>query len=574
MPLNDTFYHLALYLPPEIWSRVFMIVVHDGWFLRSSITPCVSLGHVCRYWRSVVLNDAKLWSRIDSFTTTPWYDSQLERSRNLPLRCRVKGDITGLSQLESDRIMKAMDHASRLHSFTFSIFALHHPNFLQATPILKRLYNTPFPVMKRLTLDICTAAFTHSPDLLLNLPKQNFPELRQLHVRYDTLIFSWTLPIFTGLQSLRLDTKAENLPVCTFGSFLDALERMPLLERMHFNWTCETLEEPETVDPSRVVSLPHLQSIHLRAAVLRECVNLISHIRYPQETIKIRFRFQAEGDENENRWYNEGEISTYLVTPLACALQSSFLSNSLNPSASSTTSHSRSPTWSCVHPHPSGEDTRKRRSGNVPIPSLHFTYEVQVDHDLRMDDVRKRSLSILPLSDLQSIALDHELPTEVFKMLADLPHLNIIALMGNSCCGFFRYLDSEYKFTQDETNIDAGANSSATLANAPLFPSLTALSLENTIFEPRSAFVVSAECQIRTDHILGFLRLRKDTLGLPIQRIRFTRCLGGLSSSFMEDVEALVPDVHWDGISVPICTIYDNNPLYWSSDEEDDDDFE
>jgi len=74
-------------LPPELLTAIFLHYVQQYErfpFYTTGVLPWVNISYVCRYWRSVALNCANLWSHL-FFASSEWMDGLLRRSKTVPL---------------------------------------------------------------------------------------------------------------------------------------------------------------------------------------------------------------------------------------------------------------------------------------------------------------------------------------------------------------------------------------------------------------------------------------------------------------------------------------------------------
>ncbi|PPQ71848.1 hypothetical protein CVT24_006940 [Panaeolus cyanescens] len=609
---------LASSLPAEILSAIFRLVVQQKWNsdrIKGAPfkPPCIYLLHVCQYWRAIALNDSSLWSRIDSFGSA-WCDMHLERSKNVDLHCQLPRSDNAFNSQVFDRVMKVLGQAHRLRSFTYSqgFSPFQFLLFRRTCPVLEKLFVTEFPALESLTIDIDDRdEFSHRPNIPLGLSKENLPQLKRLTLRgFD---ISWTSPLLSGLTSLRLEADPSHKCIGTLGQVLDRLERMPLLENLRLRWSGDGLGAIYNVQSSRIIPLPHLKNIFLDISV-REAVNLVSHLSYPP-SVAIRLQADACGPETDGFWFNDQEIRHFMIPDVASFLGSSLAfqprvatiysnsSNSTSPSSPVRTaeigthyldSAYQNPyivlrTWSdpldfTMYPHPSSHFLPSKTDNSIPPPSVFITFRVEkYGPDLEL--IRGHLLPILPVSDLQSIALDQEIPSSGFQMLGALPHLRIMAMKGSSFFSFFNYLLREYGTKEDsnadvenpndmdddedlsdtddedsndtdgeessdaddEDSSDADVEDSSPTHTHP-FSSLVSLSLEEvTFWDSKPDPPPTSPHVINTIVFLSFLRWRKVVLGFPIQRIRFSKC-DGLSDDDIEDIREWVPDVKWDGV--------------------------
>ncbi|KAF9054176.1 hypothetical protein BJ165DRAFT_690007 [Panaeolus papilionaceus] len=588
----------ALRLPPEIWSRIFCQVVSDSWDskeLGHRKPPWVGrVTHVCQYWRNIALNDPQLWSRISSFSSK-WADIQLERSKTAPLHFRISSMSDTQRPTIFRRIKKALNSQShRLYSLTFATANPYSPTRPQEPGhILQKLYTGNFPVLTTLTVDIA-CHLIHRPNLAPEFIRESIPALQHLNLR--GFKFLWTLTLFSGLTSLRLETETEIHSMGTLDEFLTALERMPLLEKLHIQWVVgeSHIQDVGSVDESRIVAMAHLQNLTLRITNLYDCVDILSHIAYPASS-RIRLHFEGGGSDAANEftgWYDEDEIGEITAQDLSSCLESTFLTNSLiqrsatDPTAGLSSDRSVRTVEISTHfvrqtyvdsqarnlvfkawfqevdftkyPHPiTSNNSTYSSDQQIPPPAAYITIRVGFEQDLDVEIAKQYLLFLLPLSKLQSIAIDQESTPGFFRLINDFPDLRVISMQGRSAIQFFEYLRMLYGTIENGNYTGQHSDGHPSESPAPKlpgiasdgratpFPSLDSLAFEHSDFGSYLDPSIN-ERTLKRSELLTFLRLRKDVLGLPIQRIRFRDCINFFAED-VEEVRKLVQDIEWDG---------------------------
>ncbi|KAF9054173.1 hypothetical protein BJ165DRAFT_1399450 [Panaeolus papilionaceus] len=537
----------ALRLAPELWCRIFFQIVIDSWHSQEPAyrePPWVDgVTHVCQYWRNIALNDHHLWCRIGSFSSK-WADVQIERSINAPVHFRITSTTVTSQRTISQHIHEALDLVShRLHSLTFTSAPPYLPHFQEeAGRVLQKLYTGKFPVLHRLSMDIVCHSI-QEPVLAPEFIRENFPNLQHLSLRGFKLL--WTLTLFSNLTSLRLETDSENHSMGTLSEFLAALERMPLLEKLYMQWVSSDeshVEDPELVEESRIVAMTHLRNLTLRISLLDDCVDILWHIAYPAST-RIRLHLDAEGSDAVNEstgWYNADEIGDVVVPDLSDCLESR-----LTPILVQHTLYSR-------HAYPSDKQ--------IPPPAAYITIAVRFDQDPDVEVAKRHLLSLLPLSNLQSIALDQESTTDFFRTISNFPALRVISMQGRSAVQFFDYLNTLYGDIEGGNYIGRdsdgqpsslqfqevpGIASDGRVMSMTHFHSLDSLAFEHVDFGIYEDTSIN-EDTVNLCEILAFLSLRRDVLGLPIKRIRFRDCINFFAED-VEEIKKFVEDVEWDG---------------------------
>src|ERR1700691_418192 len=78
-------------LPVEILSKIFSIRVSDALDSAGALEERhpFQFTHVCRYWRTVAINDPSLWTHIYT-CQGPWVVEMLKRSKSLPLTLEIE----------------------------------------------------------------------------------------------------------------------------------------------------------------------------------------------------------------------------------------------------------------------------------------------------------------------------------------------------------------------------------------------------------------------------------------------------------------------------------------------------
>ncbi|KAF9054174.1 hypothetical protein BJ165DRAFT_689968 [Panaeolus papilionaceus] len=489
------------------------------------------------------------------------------------------------------RIQKALDSQShRLHSLTFSTANPYFPTgFREPGCILQKLYGGNFPILSTLSVDIVCHSI-RAPNLTPEFIRERFPNLQHLNLR--GFKFLWTSTLFSGLTSLRLETETAYYSMSTVEEFLAALERMPLLEKLHLQWVSghRQFQDAIIIDEFRIVAMTHLQSLTLHIACMDACTVILSHIMYPAST-RIRLHFNGGGFGAANKltgWYNEDEIRDITVQVISSCLESNFLTNSLIQSSVAdsaetiglersartveiSTHYADTLATTLVfkawfeevdfskYPHPSiSNNSTYRCNQKIPPPAAYITIRVGSEQDLDVDIAKQHLLSLLPLSKLQSIALDQESTPSFFRTISNFPDLRVISMHGRSAVQFFLYLKMLYGDTDEAGNYtgqDSNGHPSESRGTLKVvgmasdnpttrFPSLDSIGFEHTDFGSYQDPWFNGQT-VKQSELLAFLRLRRDVLGLPVQRIRFRNCIN-LFAEEVEETEKLVQDVEWD----------------------------
>ncbi|KAF9039887.1 hypothetical protein BJ165DRAFT_343771 [Panaeolus papilionaceus] len=274
---------------------------------------------------------------------------------------------------------------------------------------------------------------------------------------------------------------------------------------------------PESVQPSRIITMAHLQTLTLNVTHVSDCIDILSHISYPPST-KIKLEFECLGPESNDEWYGEDQIRELIVPRLGSCLRISFLSNPFIVSSDTptrTTSeravlaieigtshlyHAKClSTWTQLvykawfddidfgaYLHPSSSHASSS-SNQIPDPAMFISAATENSMPT-MEEVRKVFLPLLPLPKLRPIALDEELSLEFFKELGELPNLEVISMNGRSAIAFVSYTSGVYTAIKSgnaaglqEAFVGAAFNAGHELNRTP-FPSLKSLIFENADF--------------------------------------------------------------------------------------------
>jgi hypothetical protein len=241
-------------LPPELLSMIFELVTTPPEYDSTpTLRDVISLTHVCRYWRTILLNSNSVWSDVYLKGQDPGLISQqlercgdaalnvnvhlpfwMFRRENLRLLNNLRGTLTDI-RLRRDQVRRLVVRIACCQAF-------------------HQYFNFDLPNLEELVWeDLCMQhAITHNstpPD-----PEYNrLPRLRHLSVKKSLF---WPLEFTSGLTTFKLE-----------GNMTVGLEK--LIGFLQRNLTVETLElinlnVPYQFLPQRSIELDYLTKLSIR----------------------------------------------------------------------------------------------------------------------------------------------------------------------------------------------------------------------------------------------------------------------------------------------------------------------
>jgi len=241
-------------LPPELLSTIFELVATPPEYDSTpTLGDVISLTHVCRYWRTILLSHNGVWSDIhlkgqDSGAVT----QQIERCGDAALSVNIHLQYW-MFRNENTRLLNNLRRALTdicLHQNQVRRLAVH----IACCQDFHQLFNFDLPNLEELVWeDLCVQhAITHNsnpPD-----PEHNrFPSLRRLSVK-KTLY--WPVEFTSGLTSLKLEGHMTITPEKLVGF----LRRNSALESLELT----NLHVPYHFLPDKPVELDHLVELSTR----------------------------------------------------------------------------------------------------------------------------------------------------------------------------------------------------------------------------------------------------------------------------------------------------------------------
>lgn len=241
-------------LPPELLSAIFELVIapsdHDP---APTLKAVVSLTHVCRYWRVILLSHNGVWSDIHLKGQDPSsVTQQLERCGNAALSVNVYLQYW-MFRRENTRLLNNLRGALadiRLRQGQIRRLAVH----ITCCQAFHQYFNFDLPNLEELVWeDLCVQhAITHNstpPD-----PARNWlPRLRHLSVK-KTLW--WPVEFTSGLTTFKL----EGHMTITSDKLTNFLQRNPALESLELI----NLHVPYQWLPQEPIKLDRLTNFSIR----------------------------------------------------------------------------------------------------------------------------------------------------------------------------------------------------------------------------------------------------------------------------------------------------------------------
>ncbi|KAI0317365.1 hypothetical protein OF83DRAFT_1083645 [Amylostereum chailletii] len=287
-------------LPPEIFSEIVTIVaihsppgplrdVGQSRELKGMRTPprtlgWITLGHVCRQFRALVLNLPTLWaSAVTSLPNTQ--EIFLERAKAAPLTIMLDTDKHPIP-LPKDTIKFAVDNFHRAR--VFEVRESGRMPVTVLTPAAFKQLEQPQP----LPLERMIAAIDeviHFPDGWVdryNLPPLNAPRLQ--HLSFKNMYFPSTSTSLTYLELVRSGPSALVGIPPPADDILTALRFLPRLQVLRLIKTIPVLTDLPARRRDEAISLPHLTELWAYGPRTC-CLALWSHLIVPV-TANLRFR--------------------------------------------------------------------------------------------------------------------------------------------------------------------------------------------------------------------------------------------------------------------------------------------
>ncbi|KAJ3491100.1 hypothetical protein NLI96_g942 [Meripilus lineatus] len=291
---------IAVRLPPEILTHIFLYVVHRIYESRSLPLEQLSIPHVCRYWRTVAIRSQEFWQfQPIGQNGLLWPPEMIERAGGRPpyIWGRVGDGDLSWSPSVFPPLARAVSSARALHiEMSTEMTTATGINFLESFPVVS------LPNLESLTLYSEDSVY---PIIISTkfLP-DGAPNLKKLVI--DNFDWEWDsisslLP--SSLTSLVLHGHARWDEDC-----VEALQRLTSLQYLEIT---DTREPQYHGDPgsrlprqSPTIKMPHLRDLYLQGDPLY-IVNLILEFDIPLSTsIDITAR-HASHEVSEDEDYPE-----------------------------------------------------------------------------------------------------------------------------------------------------------------------------------------------------------------------------------------------------------------------------
>jgi len=258
----------------KIPSDVFSLI--PGYFTGRDVDEnLITMTHVCRGWRELLIAHSSLWARLDckNADKTRVY---IERSKSAPLDL-ILFEFRDTTYLE-DAFLSVIPYISRLKSLTI----------VGAMDLLQNLtphISCPLPLLRELEIHLTCDPAPGFDNALFN---GDFPSLCSLHLAGSITYLPWNN--LSKLTTFKLSSVSEGKISIT--QLLDFFEDAHHLRDITLNESIPTLSD---APPGRVVSLPCLESLVIDSDVVHSI--LLNHLSIPAGASLIQ-EFAFQGDKS------------------------------------------------------------------------------------------------------------------------------------------------------------------------------------------------------------------------------------------------------------------------------------
>jgi len=220
----------------------------------------ITMTHVCRGWRELLIARPSLWVRLDC-TNTDETRVYIERSKSAPLELSLY-DPVDAGYLE-EAFLLVVPHIGRLKSLSLDGGG---DNFLQGlTPYFSR----PIPLLNELIIDV---NWELSPVISNELFNGNLSSLCSLSLSGVTTHLPWRNLL--NLTTFKLSHTPEEKTSIT--QLLDFLKDAHHLRDIEFTYSTPSSSD---ASPGRVLSLPHLEKLNIKVDRVHSI--LLNHLSIP-----------------------------------------------------------------------------------------------------------------------------------------------------------------------------------------------------------------------------------------------------------------------------------------------------
>ncbi|VDC04243.1 unnamed protein product [Peniophora sp. CBMAI 1063] len=261
------------WLPPELLCAIFeLVAVVDpplapgGALGQIGTLGWISLGHVCRYWRDVLLNLPSLWAGSVGVLARA-AETMLERATDAPI-------TLSLDDSSNDCSFHAR-HIARAQTININVSS---SSILYDMRVA--LGAQDLPALETLSM---IHAFGHIPPHNFDLPPFIAPRLKRVHM--ENYFVPWTAASLSHLTLVRTRPLREGEARPTLQEVLDLLRNSNTLRHLTIhNWVPELIRSTSAVDEPARVTLPFLERLEIRdrtgpLVALWKSLHVSSHTR-------------------------------------------------------------------------------------------------------------------------------------------------------------------------------------------------------------------------------------------------------------------------------------------------------
>ena len=270
-------------LPNELLMKIFASIGIDTW---RSAPWMLTMSHICRRWRAVVLVTPEFWVK----PLQHWGDLENDHQQNHLLPIFLERSSPCPLQLHRfERSSSKNFHGWEPHFGRLTVLQAFLESDSDVPKILRKI-TAKMKRLERLKLEVVFDSSYRKEPLELDIrpwKAERLPFLGRLEISGEIFCRATTVP---SLHTLVLFGRGglKFLP-----RLLDGLEGCPALARVHLNvniWLDVLLESTgrraPAVDSLRVVDLPNLRQLRITGKVL-VIRTLLSHISFPPSATRL-----------------------------------------------------------------------------------------------------------------------------------------------------------------------------------------------------------------------------------------------------------------------------------------------